>query len=359
MAKTYFPPAPQASWQDIKAKNFFEWIKQRQASNEVKLKLAKDALSGKCFSEGETGEQKKNYQELFHAWLRWVLGEDRHAVVWWHWIGEKKKREIRDRDEFTIELWQSMNDTDGKNKKAREQAIEDVAPWSYYKGYFFNWFLTRHNTVGARQVFNDKWWSRYIHLPVGLLTIGIVAGFFGWTSQTRCEWLCAALLIALVFVVGNLVAWIRPAYYLQSLIPRMAVTTALGYLFLFSASGLVKGIYYNSLPPIGQLTISLALVLFVLIYMIQVIQRRVVPRLNFGQACKRSLHLLCLGLAYSAIGLLISAPVLFSSTFLNDKPGNFVAPASPTALLTTAALGLVIGVVLQLVWDDKPVTEPF
>jgi hypothetical protein len=194
---------------------------------------------------------------------------------------------------------------------------------------------------------------------VSLLALAAVVWFFGWSCQTGGEWLVAALVVVAAFVVGKFATGIQPAYYLQSLIPRMAVTTGLGYLFLFSASGLVAAIYYNPLAPVWQIITSLALVLFVLIYMIQVIQRRVVPRLNLCQACQRSLHLLWLGLAYSAIGLLVSAPVLFTAIFLDGKPGGNVPPPSPAALLTTAAIVLAIGVALQLVWDDKPVTEPF
>jgi len=318
-------------------------------SNALKLELAKSALVGGCFPNGNTA-----LRDRFHDWLRWIQSDDPTAVTWWHWINEQREPGLQ-RDEYISRLWQSINDPNGVNRPAKEQVTNEITAWSFYERHFFNWFLNRYNTVDARRVFNDNRLNRYVHLPVSLLAMGIVAGFFGWACQTRCAWLCAALLIGLVFLLGNLAAGIQPAYYLQSLIPRMAVTTGLGYLFLFSASGLVAAIYYNTLPLAAQIIISFALMLFVLIYMIQVIQRRVVPRLNFWQACKRSFHLLWLGLAYSAIGLLVSAPVLFSSYF--DK--SFTSHPAPEKLLVTATIVLAIGVALQLVWDDKPVTEPF
>lgn len=320
--------------------------------NAQKLELAKSALAGGCFPDGNIV-----FGSQFHDWLRWIQSDDPTALTWWNWINEREPG--LQRDPHISLLWQSINDPNGVNRAAKEQVMKEITAWSFYERHFFNWFLSRYNAVDARRVFNNNWLTCNVHLPVGLLTIGIVVLFFGWSGLTLCEWLCAALLIALVFVSGNLAARLQPAYYLQSLIPRMAVTTALGYLFLFSASGLVATIYYSQFSLIWHILISLALVVFVIVYMIQVIQRRVVPRLNLWQACRRSLHLLCLGLAYSAIGLLVSAPVLFTPTFLEGKPGNHMPPASPEALITTAVIVLAIGVALQLVWEDKPVTEPF
>ena len=348
METSPFNPSP---WRYVDPKGSFDCFKT--ISNEDKACLAKEALAGGCFPNG-----KEAFGREFHTWLRWVQSDHPRAILWWHWLDENRDPEILDRDEYVVKLWKTIEAPNHPNRLAKTQVSETTA-WSFYQRHFFNWFLNRYNTVDARRVFNGSWLNRYVHLPVSLLALAAVVWFFGWGCQTRCEWLVAALAIVLVFVAGNLASGIQPAYYLQALIPRMAVTTGLGYLFLFSASGLVAAIYHNPLPAIWQIIISLALALFVLIYMIQVIQRRVVPRLNLWQACKRSFHLLSLGLAYSAIGLLISAPVLFTSTFLDGKPGNTIPPASSAALLLTATIVLAIGVALQLVWDDKPVTEPF
>lgn len=317
-------------------------------SNEEKTRLAKEALMGDWLAAVSEFPAHR-----FLTWLRWAQSDHPRAILWWHWLGEHPDPDIPGRDEYISQLWQKIN-ARHETHVVKEQVAKETA-WSFYERHFFNWFLNRYNAIDARRVFSGNQINRYVHLPVSALALLAVVWFFGWTCQTACEWLVAALAIVLVFVAGNLAAGIQPAYYLQSLIPRMAVTTGLGYLFLFSASGLVAAIYNNRLPLAGQIIISFALVAFVLIYMIQVIQRRVVPRLNCWQAGKRSFHLLVLGLAYSAIGLLISAPVLFSPAF--DK--SFTRPPAPETLLITATLVLAIGVALQLVWDDKPVTEPF
>ena len=344
MKTSPFNPSP---WRQVDPAGSFDCFKV--ISNTDKVWLAKDALAGGCFITG-----KDAFGKEFHAWLRWAQSDHPRAVLWWHWLNEHPDPDIPSRDEYVSKLWQTMNDSNHPNHRAKAQVSDELTPWSYYERHFFNWFLGRYNLVDARRVFKQNRISRYVHLPVSLLTLGAVIGFFGFGCQSGCEWMVAALGIMLVFALGNLAAWIEPAYYLQSLMPRMAVTTGLGYLFLFSASGLVAAIYHNPLSLVWQIIISVALVLFVFSYMMQVIQRCVVPRLHFRRAGARALHLLCLGIAYSAIGLLISAPVLFSPLF--DQ--NFVTAPPPGALLITAAIALALGVALQLVWDDKPVTEP-
>lgn len=339
--------------------------------NEKKLILAKEALEGKCFPKG-----KDQFGNLFHHWLLWMHRNHSAALRWWHWLNEQPKAEclltlskrgkgkrkpetvdLRDRDGYTIRLWHSMNDDGAANQLAKEQVKQKRTTWSYYERHFFNWFLERFNVVDARQVFNKGWFNRYVHLPLSLVATVLVLWYFGFSSQSPCEWLLAMSGIIFAFILGNVLAWIKPAYYLQSLIPRLAVTTGIGYLFLFSASGLTTVIYSNKIPLEGQRAISLTLIIVVLIYMMQVIQRAVQPRLKFWPAFVRSLHLIVMAIAYSAVGLLICAPVLYNSLFLGSETYN--NPGHPAGyLLITAAIALAIGVALQLVWEDKPVTEP-
>jgi len=341
--------------------------------NQTKLVLAKGALEGKCFTEG--GGQ---FDKLFHHWLLWMHCDHPKAHHWWHWMSEQPEAEcvlslsesgtnkhkaetvdLHDRDIYTIRLWHTMNEDGGANHLAKEQVKKKITTWSYYERHFFNWFLGRFNVVDARQVFNKHWISRYIHLPVSLVTTALAIWYFSLSCKTSCDWLLSLLSIVLVFTLGNVFAWIKPAYYIQSLMPRMAVTIGIGYLFLFSASGLVTAIYYNQLRIEWQVLIALTLVILVLFYMVQIIQRRVQPRLKDWPSFTRSLHLMLMAIAYSAVGLLISAPILFDPLFISPADRSLSAPpAGYGYLLITAAIALAIGVALQLVWEDRPVTEP-
>ena len=341
-----------------------------ELTNHDKQWMAIDALAGNCFSEkGDIG-----YGSHFHLWLRWVQSDDPYALLWWHWMSsqeekpaidsidglkpkeaQKVKLDLRDRDAYIIQLWHTINNKNTNNRQARVQFEKRYAPWNYYTRHFFNWFLKRYNVVDARQVFTQSLLSRYVHIPLSLLIIALVGLFLGDIWPPGQNWLITGISLLLGFVVGNVAARMKPAYFLQSLIPRFAATIAVGYLFLFSASGLVAVLYESRLDFWLQAAICLVIILAVGIYMVQVIHRQVQPRLSLWRAVQRSLHLLLTGVAHSAIGLWVSAPLLYSGTFLNQS-----APSEPTAgtLLLTATIALAIGVVLQMVWEDKPVTEP-
>lgn len=331
----------------------------RRLSNEERLELAKDALEGGAYPAGEDVFEEKH---LFYCWLHWIESDDPLAIMWWHWVGARNDSDINSRDQYIIKLWHTINDKDtiqAVNRKAKEYVETKITTWSYFEQHFFNWFLGRFNVVDARQVFNKHWISRYIHLPVSLVTTALAIWYFGLSCNTSCDWLLSLLSIVLVFTLGNVFAWIKPAYYIQSLVPRLAVTTAIGYLFLFSANGLVTWIYKNQLNLKQQVGIALTLVILVLFYMVQIIQRRVQPRLKVWPSFTRSLHLMLMAIAYSAVGLLISAPILFDPLFISLADRSLSAPpAGYGYLLITAAIALAIGVALQLVWEDRPVTEP-
>lgn len=105
------------------------------------------------------------------------------------------------------------------------------------------------------------------------------------------------------------------------------------------------------------LGVAIALILVVYLYMMQVLQRRVRPALSLYKTCQRAGNLLIMGVTYSAIGLLLTSPILFHTSFVNPAE-PYIYPESHMYLLIIAAIALAIGVVLQLVWEDKPVTEP-
>lgn len=355
-------------WDLITNTSDFRSLNKRE--NPEKKMMAEDALAGNCFTE----HGKDVYGKQFHLWLRWVQSDDPYALLWWYWMSSQEEKlavktidgltpkevkkvnlDLRNRDDYIIQLWHTINNKNANNRQARVDVEQRYTPWSYYTRHFFNWFLKRYNVVDARQVFTQSLLSRYVHIPLSLLSIALVGLFLGDIWPPGQEWLITGISLLLGFVVGNVAARMQPAYFLQSLIPRFAASIAVGYLFLFSASGLVAVLYDSRLSFWLQAAICLVIILAVGIYMVQVIHRQVQPRLPLWRAVQRSFHLLLTGAAHSAIGLWVSAPLLYSETFLNQS-----APPEPTAgcLLLTATIALAIGVVLQMVWEDKPVTEP-
>jgi len=354
MSGDFFEQAGGSLWNQYKGSDLFTVLGNR--SNQTILQLAEEALAGKCFEA-----QDEDVKPLFHDWLRWVISEERRARAWWHWVHEQRKsgasHSIKDRDEYTAALLRSISGPDGKNREAREQFEKQFTAWSYYEFYFFNWFLNRFHVRDARGILNPSPGSRHAHLPVSLLSLGIVVLFFSLGSPSAWSWLIAALGLAVVLFLGKWLAGIQLTYYLQSLIPRLAALTGLGYLFLLSASDLVAVLYTNPLDPGWQVIISAAIVGSVWGYMILVIRRRVHPRLSPRQAFARSCHLMIMAAAYSAVGLFICKPIFINEKFLGEHYYHLPLVFQAYHLIL-AAIALAIGVALQLVWEDKPVTEP-
>src|SRR6185295_6995136 len=84
------------------------------------------------------------------------------------------------------------------------------------------------------------------------------------------------------------------------------------------------------------------------------VSRRVAPPLEKLQLHGRSLAVVAIGIGHATIGLTLLGPLLFDSLFLELSD---VHPC-PGQLILTAAVALSLGVALQLVWEEKSLTEP-
>lgn len=325
-------------------------------SKEKIVVVATGALLGDFYRDNDDDRKR-----LFHEWLRWIFGNQPRTRAWWHWLSEEKKRcidhGIDDRDSYTIKLLQSITGPNAPNSEAKAQFEKEHTSWSYYESYFFEWFLRRYDIVRARQVFYGQWIARYVHFILAALLIPVVVLYFVFYAPQACAWLVAGSVMVSAILVCAMPFRDHLNSYFQSLMPRLAVTTGLGYLFLFSASGLVDAIYLNALQPIWQIAISTAIILAIWLYLMQMIERRVQPSIGLGRALMRSSHLMVMAAIYSSLGLFVSAPVLFSRAFLS---GELFRPTrgAEAYLLITAAIALAIGVVVQLVWEERAVTEP-
>jgi hypothetical protein len=93
------------------------------------------------------------------------------------------------------------------------------------------------------------------------------------------------------------------------------------------------------------------------LYVMHHIARRVKPPLPFLARARRSSHVVALGLGYAAAGLLLVAPLFFSPRFL-AAPATAAGSPKPPQLALVLSIALVLGLILQLAWDEKPLTEP-
>jgi hypothetical protein len=328
------------------------------------LELLKYFHSGELYANRR---YQKAYKHIFHIILTWVVSDRPSALQWWHWLEAQKQKqndkclEFPHRDAFVLEIWQNLNDPQKPHGAAKAQVEAMRTDWSYYQNYFFNWFMQRYNIPAAFEVFGVRAMPGHLY-PGGYSAAIVAAVLFCWICFDvfgfgMCGWSCTLfiviVIVGILFLESKIDKNIPYAYLIQVLTPRLGVMTGIGYLFLLSAKDLVQYIIKTDFQWWGQIIISSALILSVWVYLTQAIQRQVKPRISFRNAWKRSTNLMAAAVAYSAIGLHLSAPILTSPKLLAEK-----ICYNTLDLLMMASLALAIGVVLQLVWEDKPVTEP-
>lgn len=332
-----------------------------QVEKEQKLDLARKALQGeelKC-----TDVNGNKFSLKVSDWLRWVQSDDPGALAWWHWIHQNKPEgetnnpnepSIKNRDEYVMALWHTINDENGKNLTVKEEIVEKLTHWSYYQNHFFNWFLNRFDIVRAREVFSHNPFSRFVHIFLSVPILLLLFLYFGNQLFSWC-WI-GALIAILLFLCSFTLRYENIEYYFQSLMPRLAVTIGMGYLFILSTDKLVTLINSDVLPWYEKEIIGFALIIGVGIYMLIAIHRRGQPPMDWMKLVRRTGDIMLLGLTYSAIGLWITEPILLE--IQKKEPGAQNLTFTYDALFLLAAVALAIGVLLQLVWEERPVTQP-
>jgi hypothetical protein len=289
--------------------------------------------------------------QFLSGWIRFVTGDSRLFRMRWAALASSKTKEVSDRDAYALALWQRIVTDAGGEEGLIAYAERHWGPWDYYERHFFGWFLSRFDLFRAREMFGaSRFASRFnwILLPI---TLGLAV--FALHSGPDLERSFLALLAAALFLGGAKLALRLPGFaYLNSLIPRLAATVGIGYLFLINAPQIAR--FVCLAPRVHSLWLATFLLLLTaLAYIMLHIARRVHPALRPKALLWRSLDLWALAVSYSALGLVAAAPELFSPTVLQAS-----VTAQPRHLALVAAIALNLGVVLQLAWDEKPLTEP-
>ena len=290
----------------------------------------------------------------FDDWLRWGQSDDPQTRKQWAWLADKKRL---DRDRWVLDLWRSF----AKDSEARAET-ETEAPWSFYQRHFFGWFLGRFDVQAACAVFVSWGLAGWLHYLLGLAIVITAFWRLQGTVEPGPSFLAFGGLLAVLLAAGFAVKLAGlPLYaWLNSLIPRLGAAVGIGYLFLFSAPHLVQMLNASQRRPLHFWLGVAGLVLAALLYLMFHIYRRVEPSLEWPSLLRRSLSVLALAVAYSALELLVAAPILFSKPFLctTCPAAGCAVNADFHRLALCAAIALNLGVILQLAWDEKPLTEP-
>ena len=321
---------------------------------EETLGFAKIALEGNCKMDSEPDS------DIFHKWLRWVQSDDARAILWWHWVTKKKKTdEIGDRDEYILKLWHSIDDEGAPNSEAKKEVEDQITDWSYYQNYFFKWFLKRFHIRFAREVFTRNCFIVSAHYWYFLLNLFIAIFYYFRPNLFTYEYVAGLLMLTIIpvgtLIITHFASNMKIGNFIHSMVPRLFATIAIGYLFLISIPNFVKRVYlvFNDFALfIAGILIILTIFLFILLN----IYKRVIPELDFSKLLSRSADLLVIAVSYTLFGLYLFEPVIRKSIF-NEEQLHFFHPCLGQ-LFFLASISLAIGVIFQLIWEEKPVTEP-
>ncbi len=301
-----------------------------------------------------TGDQEIAVSErmsFLNGWLRFVTSASPLFRMRWAALAKSASSLVNDRDSYALVLWRRIvTDARGEGDLI-EYAEQHWGPWDYYERHFFGWFLGRFNLFDARRMFGAAGAAPWFNLI--LLPVCLALAAFALQDGPDLERSCWALAAGAVFLAAAGPALRLPPYaYLNSLIPRLAATVGIGYLFLVNAPQVAH--YVCVLPRWHSLWFAAAMLLLTaLAYIMIHIARRVDPPLRLKTLLWRSLDLWALAVSYAALGLAGAAPILFSRTVLGAQ-----VAVQPQHLALVAAVALNLGVILQLAWDEKPLTEP-
>lgn len=318
---------------------------------------ARQLLDGEARSLPLGPRQRPLFQ---HGMLRWALSDDPGSRRDWAVLAQSAEEPVlRDRDRFVEELWQRV-EAAPEHADLRGFLQRHLGAQSFYAEYLFDWFLRRFHPAAALRLYGAPVAARVLYAVLLVLAIVVVtvAAGFGFVGPAP---IVAGLtgLVLLPFAVRVLTGrgWGQAA---QLLFPRLAAGVAIGYLFLLSAPHLVRVAAREQLG--SAVVLALGIVGATLAYTVFHVSRRVHPPLRLGHLVRRALPLVVLGGAYSLLGLALFSPIFTLAAFHGVDPAGSSAAAVPDLgvfhRLLLAAVALGLGMVLELAWEEKPLTEP-
>jgi hypothetical protein len=330
-----------------------------QAAKELRLDELRDCMAGKesaaPFQAAETRLLEKKAGERLpdacarHYALFRLLVDDKEGRLRWQALAELDAKEFRDRDSTVVEIWEQIE---------LECPSEDFVAghWSllYHRLWLFNWLLRRYDVRGARKVMGGGSWARNAHFLLLAAVMGVFAlcrlERFGAGQTPWVFFLCAGIYVSVLTALTRSFQKLpnRPesfAVATHSLIPRLAGAAAVGLLFLASSLEMFPVILKTK--PWWLL----ALVAAVYGYLLLEMSWRIHPFPRFGRLVLHAFDISATALAHS-LTLTLLAEGALRRMLANRGPFNLHESIS------LAVFVFSIGLVINLIWAEQPVTEP-
>ena len=306
----------------------------------------------------DIGEQRTN---AMIEWLRWIQCDSHLARMKWICFVEgnenlEKTEKLSDRDGYVAEFFNVCQ----KDEYLKEYSKRFWSNWSYYQNHFFYWFLNRYNLPFAIGTFSGSRLLQWLPVYGSIVATALVWFFiyFSWFNPRPFANLAYVLFVMLIgYAWGLARLQALPGFkLLHAMVPRLAGTTAIGYLYLLSVPQFLAYLCRQGADVGLQWGTGAVILLLVFVFTCIQIQKRVKPDLTLPRLGGRAFQMIVIAMAYSSTGLCLTRGFLFQ----NALPTGGFDDLGPGAsqLFLVAVISLAIGVVLQLVWEEKPVTEP-
>lgn len=310
--------------------------------------------------------QPEDRAHVLNDGLRWAVSDGAEVRLQWQAVARCEEPKLPERDAIVAALWGSIRtgETEGF-RGLRNLIVDGWGGQEHYERALFAWFLGRFDLVRARGVFHHAQLTVLLHWLLLAFSLFALWALLTWWPLGTVTAIGSATAGMVLLLACKPLSGLRSADYLQSLVPRLGAAVALGYLFLAAAPELVRVIYEQGLPGGGgttqrsQLLLATCLLAGTIAYTMLHIHRRVHPELRPRALLWRAVNLVATALIYAVLGLGVAAPLLFHPSLLYHgvNPLPQVDPG-PHQLALCAAIALGLGMVLQLAWEEKPLTEP-
>ncbi len=302
------------------------------------------------FHEQLGGQASANsISRLRFALLRYLVDDERSNGIWEYLIEAQPKI---DRDESILKLWFKVRLADLKKLQGEL--------WSarYYEDRLFVWYLSRFDPGKARELLRRRHQPVAAHFVLGLLLALVCVAL-------PCLWLCAPWSPAVAAVACYaLILLLLPRFLsdhhdkdkrrsysellvlaAQSLVPRLGAAVIVGWIAVASFAEVPRW------GASGWGLVGTAVVLVIsALYLALLIARKVQPRT--AGLMRRWAAVGSCGLAHAIAVALVGLTVAHTV-----QPQDWPAP-SPGEVISWAVWSLAVGLVLNVIWDETPVTKP-
>lgn len=305
---------------------------------------------------GLRGSERRTKHDL----LSWALSNSSEARTQWDvLVRNTTKDTLTDRDRYVASLWRSISPT-GRNQDLYGLINDKLGAHGSYQTTVFTWFLRRFALGSALKVWTSSFRAALFRsiLPLALLlSSASLLAWFGYEPAASGGGVITfgALLLATWALCRSL----SFGALVQALLPRLGAGVAIGYLFLAAAPDLVRAIVGWGQPKPVQWTVVAAISAAVWTYAAFHIGARVHPTPRLRVVASRALGTIWFAVAYAAVGLVFFSPLLFSAQFLSSPASaSPPVPPAPHSAALVATVALALGLILELAWEERPLTEP-